>query len=475
MKSSGIVRWVGSAAFVAVLAGTAYATRGHWLPWVQQQLTSISRTAPASTEPQAPVKDAKILELSAQARQNLNLVAKPVKPQSYWRTVLIPGEIVDRPGLSDRGVTSPAVGVVTQVHAFPGDTVKVGDPLVTLRLFSEYLQNTQSEFFKATRETELVREQIARIQEAVKSGALPEARLIDLNNQLRRQSALIQAYRQDLLTRGLTPPQIEQIAEGDFVTTIEVSAPPVAASTARSANVETANLELVGQRPDGGLAYEVQELKVDLGQQVQAGQLLCTLSNHHALYIAGHAFKQEAPYLEAAAQQGRPIDVEFAEDDTHGWPSLTQRFEIRHLANAVDADSRTFDFFIPLTNQSRGYEQDGQTFVVWRFRPGQRVRLHVPVEEFQNVMVLPAAAVVREGPEAYVFRQNGNLFDRRPVHVLHEDRLHVVLANDGSVTPGMYLAQSSAATLNRVLKAQAARGEQPGLHVHPDGTTHAAH
>ena len=30
-------------------------------------------------------------------------------------------------------------------------------------------------------------------------------------------------------------------------------------------------------------------------------------------------------------------------------------------------------------------------------------------------LVLPAAAVVREGPEAYVFRQNGDLFDRRPV------------------------------------------------------------
>ena len=51
--------------------------------------------------------------------------------------------------------------------------------------------------------------------------------------------------------------------------------------------------------------------------------------------------------------------------------------------------------------------------------------------------MLPAAAVVREGPEAFVFRQNGDLFDRQPVHVLHEDRLNVVLANDGSVTPGL--------------------------------------
>jgi hypothetical protein len=113
--------------------------------------------------------------------------------------------------------------------------------------------------------------------------------------------------------------------------------------------------------------------------------------------------------------------------------------------------------------------------VVWRFRPGQRVRLHVPVEELEDVIVLPAAAVVREGPEAYVFRQNGDLFDRRPVRVLHEDRLNVVVANDGSVAPGWYLAQGSAASLNRVLKAQSASGVPVGVHVHADGTVHGAH
>ena len=137
--------------------------------------------------------------------------------------------------------------------------------------------------------------------------------------------------------------------------------------------------------------------------------------------------------------------------------------------------SRTFDFFIPLANQSRSYEKEGRTFVVWRFRPGQRVRLHVPVEEFKDAIVLPVAALVREGPEAYVFRQNGDLFDRRPVRVLHEDRLSIVLANDGSVSPGWFLAQSGAASLNRVLKAQAASGVPAGVHVHADGTVHGAH
>ena len=386
----------------------------------------------------------------------------------------MPGEIVDRPGYSDRGVTSPAVGVVTEVHAFPGDTVKPGDRLFTLRLFSEYLQNTQSELFKATREIQLITEQHARLEGLVKSGGVPESRLIELDNQLRRQKALIQSYQQDLLTRGLNPEQIRSVADGTFVSTIEVVAPAVMDHKKNSSEIQPVVFHATGSNVDG-LAYEVQELNVELGQQVQAGQLLSTLANHHALFIEGHAFKREASFLAKAAENNWPIRCSFAEDDQVDWPAFDQTLEIRHLANAVNSETRTFNFFIPLLNQSRAYDKDNQTFIVWRFRPGQRVRLQVPVEELKNVLVLPSAAIVREGPEAYVFQQNGDLFNRLPVHVLHEDRLQTVLANDGSVKAGLYLAQSAAASLNRVLKAQAASGIRADVHVHADGTVHAAH
>lgn len=470
MRTPRILRILATVAVVAGLGAAAFFTRDRWMALI----ASRTKPAKAAEDAPAPIREATVLKLSSQARQNLGLVSKAAKPQTYWRTIQVPGAIVDRPGRSDRGVTAPAVGAVVQVHAFPGDTVKPGDRLFTLRLSSEYLQNTQSELFKATRETLLLKEQRSRLEGPAKSGAIPEVRLIEVDNQLRRQTAAIQAYRQDLLTRGLLPEQIDGVTEGTFVSTIEVVAPPPVAEVKRAVEIQQAGFQLIDNRVEG-LAYEVQELKVDLGQQVQAGQLLSVLSNHHSLYLEGHAFKQEAPFLEQAAQNGWPVQVEFAEDNREHWPALEQSFQIRHLANSIDPVSRTFDFFIPLTNQSRGYEQDGQTFVVWRFRPGQRVRLHVPVEELKDVLLLPSAAIVREGPEAYVFRQNGDLFTRIAVHVLHEDRLNVVLANDGSVTPGLYLAQNGGASLNRVLKAQAASGIQADVHVHADGTSHAPH
>ena len=452
----------------AALVALAFVTRDRWQPWL-----SSETPAAIAEEVPAPVEEVQVLKLSPQARSNLGLVSKPVVFEDYWRTLQVPGVVVDRPGLSDRGVTSPAVGVVTQVHAFAGDTIRPGEKLFTLRLFSEYLQNTQSELFKASRETQLIKEERARIESLAATGTIAGSRIIELDQRIRRQDGLIQAYRQDLLTRGLTPTQIDQIAEGNLVSTIDVVAPPPMNNVDRHETIQPVAY-LTGSR-DEGPVYEVQELKVDLGQQVQAGQLLSVLSNHRLLFIEGHAFKREAPMLEHAAQDSWPIEVEFAEDDTQHWPPLEQAFQIRHLANTIDADSRTFDFFIPLTNQSRAYEKDGKTFIVWRFRPGQRVRLHVPVERLEEVIVLPTGGVVREGPEAYVFRQNGDLFNRIPVHVLHEDRSHVVLAKDAGIAPGIYLAQGSAASLNRVLKAQAASGVRADVHVHADGTVHGAH
>jgi multidrug efflux pump subunit AcrA (membrane-fusion protein) len=428
------------------LAVVAVVTRDSWQPW----LTAGETTGPSTKDHHEHVAASRV-KLSPQGRANLRLDVQKVKLQSYWRTIQVPGVIVDSPGQSDRGITAPVVGVVTKVHAYPGDTVKSGDVLFSLRLISEYVQNSQAELFKNTQEIKLTQEQLARLKEANRTGSVPEARLIEVENQLRRLTTLVQTYRQDLLTRGLTPEQVEGVATGKFVKEVAILAPAPATNGGPPL------------APD--YAFEVQELKVQLGEQVQAGQLLGMLSNHQSLYIEGRGFKKEATLLERAAQKGWSVEAEFAEDDAGSWPTLDQNFQIRHLANTIDPASRTFGFFLPLTNQSRTYEKDGRTFLVWRFRPGQRVRLHVKVEEFQDVIVLPAEGVVREGPEAFVFRQNGDAFDRQAVQVLLEDRRHVVLDRD-SLSPGLHVARNGAAALNRVLKAQQSAGEGGHGHDH---------
>lgn len=418
-----------------------------------------------------PNDEPKVVELSAQARANLRLVSAPVEVRSYWRTIQIPGVIEDRPGITDRGITAPLSGVITQIHAFEGDIIQPGEKLFSIRLVSEYLQQTQSDLFKAVREIEIFDQEIKRIQGLVESGTLPGKRTLELDQQISRQNAKIDAFRQDLISRGLSEDQVQQVEKGQFLAAIDVFAPGGQVNGIQSVppdgRVQTTTI---------GIDFlEIQDLKVELGQQVQSGQSLAVLANHNSLYIKGHAFKKEASRLARAAEQSWAVNIEFTEDVAEDWSELSQEFQIRHLSNTTDPNSRTFDFFIPLENQSRVYEREGRPFVIWRFRPGQRVNIRVPIDQIQNVIVLPAAAVVFEGPAAFVFHQNGDLFNRVPVEVIHRDRYNVIVANDGAISPGFYLAQNAAASLNRVLKSQAASGLQPGFHVHADGTVHGAH
>jgi membrane fusion protein, heavy metal efflux system len=449
VPSRSLIQPVVAVTLVVAVGAAAYLTRGRWLPG------SAGGDPPAAGNHDPEHHDhADRVKLSPQAQANLALEVEPLVPETYTRTVLIPGAVVDRPGLSDRGATAPVAGVVTEVKIQPGDTVRPGDPLFTVRIASELLLSAQAELAKAAKELQIAAETRKRL-ESVKIESVPAPRIaIEAENAERRAKASVDTLRQQLLAYGLRSEQVDAVADGKLVTELTVAAPPLPGPAGQLTPADPKGSPGAPPAP----AFEVKELKALLGEQVTAGQVLCVLANHRLLYVEGRAFKSEAVLLEKAAQAGWPVRAEFAEE-AGGWPPFDAGLTIRHLANAVDPASRTFAFYLPLENQSRTYARDGHTFMVWRFRPGQRVRLKVPVEQMEGVFVLPAAALVREGAEAFVFRQNGDLFERRPVRVLYEDRFDAVLADDGSVGAGQFVARRNAAALNRALKAAAEGGE----------------
>jgi multidrug efflux pump subunit AcrA (membrane-fusion protein) len=400
--------------------------------------------------------------LSPQAQKNLGLYTRPAKLTDYWSKLELPGVITDRPGISDRGVTAPVVGVITEIHAYPGDTVQPNSPLFTIRLISESIHAAQLELFKSKKEIEISQNRKNRLSKLVESGSVAKSQIIDIENQIERMEVTIQAYRQDLKARGFTPDQMDAAEAGDFVTEFTIRAPTAESLKAAHQAAGTPDPETPEPMP---FAFELQDLKVALGQQVEAGAVLCFLADHRSLLIEGRGFKDDMPLIQEAARKKLPIEVEF-ETSGGDWPSAPNEFVIHHVANTIDLQTRTFSFYMVLENQGRAYDQQGLTRMLWRFRPGDRVRLRASVDKFENVFVVPQAAVVKEGPEAFVFRQNGDLFDRKPVHILLEDRTSAVLADDGSLRPGFPIAQNGAASINRVLKAQNSVGEPAGGHSH---------
>jgi multidrug efflux pump subunit AcrA (membrane-fusion protein) len=460
------LRFLKPLAVITVLAGmgaAAYFTRERWLPLL---VPNSSRTETVSSEPveESPPPTGKII-VNEQAQENLGLSAKELKPQTYWKTIQVPGMVVDRPGMSDRGVVAPATGVIAKMFYVPGEAVRAGDVLFTLKLLSESLHLTQSDLFKASQDIALAHAQKKRLRES--AGAVPEARIIEVDQQIARLEVSTKTYRQELLNRGFSQGMIDGIAEGKLVNEINIVVPPRTVSA--KSPVEVPSPSGLIEPP---LTYEVQELKVDLGQQVQAGQTLCTLSNHRLLAVEGRAFRDETPHLERSVTERWPVEVDFQEEPSAKWGAFNQSLRIRHLSNTIDPENRTFAFLMPLENESRSVEDEGRTQTLWRFRPGQRVRLHVRIEEMKNVFVLPADAVTRDGPEAFIFTQNVNTFTRRPVRILMQDRQQVVIANDGSIAPGTYAVQSAAAQLNRMVKSGGASGIPKGYHVHADGSLH---
>ena len=104
---------------------------------------------------------------------------------------------------------------------------------------------------------------------------------------------------------------------------------------------------------------------------------------------------------------------------------------------------------------------DGRRFLEWRFKPGQRMQLEVPIEKWEKKLVLPLAAVVDEAAEAYVYLQNGDHFDRVSVHVEYRDQKSAIVANDGTLFPGDIVAGQGAYQMHLALKNKSGGGIDP--------------
>lgn len=437
-------------------------------------VTDAASPAAASADPAKPVND--MIIVGERAQKNLSISAKQLKADRYWKSITVPGMIVDKPGVSDRLIVAPATGVVTEILRVPGETVKAGEVLFNLRLMSDSLNDTQTELLKAAQDTRLAHDRLERLESA--GDGVPRVRIIEIESGIVRLEASARALRHELQQRGFSTEHLETIEGGTLIKELLIVAPTLVARRVSSNVTLTSS---AGEITDAALPqFEVQELSVEVGQEVQAGQSLCELANHNSLMIEGRAFRDETLLLEQTIKQGWPVQVDFQEKGTHDWPKLEESFFIRNLANTIDPDTRAFAFRIPLENQSVTVTQGDSEQLLWRFRPGQKVRVEVPVDKLSNVFLLPSDAVVQEGADTYVFTQNINMFERVPVHVVFRDHKKAVIANDGALKTFQKqgvpwtvpaVVQTAAAQLNRMTKAGSSDVPK-GFHIHADGSLH---
>lgn len=416
--------------------------------------TEVRAAVPAARGPSAEAnhgaeghdehdKHGEAIELSEQALKNIGFEPYPVRLSTFVRRINMPGMIVERPGRSQIQVAAPMTGIVTKIHVMEGTAVEPGTPLFELRLMHEELVAAQADFVRAAETLEVVRSELRRLQSA-EEGVIAGRRILEQQYEERKLEAELRAGRQALLLHGLTSDQIDAILTQRKLFQVQhVSAP-------------THEHDRDDCRADH--LFHVQSLPVKIGQMVEVGQVLCVLADHCELFVEGRAFEDDLAALRRAVENDWEVSAASAGDG-----ESIEGLKVLYLADRVDEPSRTFRFYLRLVNriEQERRSETGLRFIDWRYKPGQRVELNVPVERWENRIVVPAQAVVREGPECYVYRQEGSRFERVAVHLEYQDRRSAVIAADGALTPGETVAAAGAFQIHSALKNRSGAGIDP--------------
>lgn len=390
--------------------------------------------------------EAASLEISERGLKNIGFEPIVVSLGSFERTITVPGMIVERPGKSQLQVTSPLTGLVSRIEPLEGEAVEPGATLFEIRLTHEDVVTAQRDFLQSVEELEVIQREIQRL-EAVASGVVAGRRVLEQKYEKQKIEAALRAQQEALRLHGLSDEQVEDIRRRrKLLDRIVVTAP---GHDDRADACQEHHL------------FHVQKLSVQAGQQVAAGDPLCILADHCELLVEGSAFEDDATRLRRALENQWRTSASLVGGDAGGASPL--ELEILYLADHVDPDSRVFHFYLRLCNEIALDRQSsgGRRFIQWKYRPGQRLELHVPVSRWKNRIVLPREAVVDEGAESYVFRRNGDHFDRVAVHVEFRDRRNMVIAADGAVAVGDVLAAKGAYQMHLALKNKSGGGVDP--------------
>ncbi|QEF99241.1 HlyD family secretion protein [Stieleria maiorica] len=414
--------------------------------------------------------DAQSIELSKQARANLRLRTSPIEVKPYTQYIEVPGVVTQWPGRTHIAVTSPLTGVLNSILVSRGELVQSGAPLFTLRLTHQDLVNTQETFLTKLGELDVEQREIDRLSSIATSGAIAGKTLLARQYERDKLMAGVRAARQAMLLHGLTENQIKEIERTRvLIREITVYAPLIHEDDSlHHESLGDANDRLSESSPHRYASllqppavtedhrhvdaeFLVTELLARRGESVAAGDELAQLSDFSKVLIEGQAFQRDGKALRDAADHG--ANVQAVIESSGEGPELIDGLKVIYIGTEVDRRSRALPFYVSLTNKVERTEQHGEKrYISWRYKPGQRLTVRLPVSQIDDAIVVPKDAVAEEGAERYLFVENGDHFDRVPVSVLARDSLHVAVANDGQVWPGQTIVVGGAHQLQMAMK-----------------------
>ena len=495
--------FVAGGALIGIVIGISFRADG---------IFSILRQAVGVTEEVAQADDAKDgeahenLELAEETWKSMGLKLQRLKTSDYVQTISVPAMIVEKPGHSGRTIPARVHGVVTNVYGVTGQLVTAGTPLFDITLTGDALVVAQTSLLSTIQELDNQRKELARVTKLVKAGSVIGSQRVPLEYEVQRLESLRDLRHQELLVRGLTNTQAEQvIASKKLISKFTVRVPYASSpsdlgvasiedvfnqlgsiqdlSVERELAEDVAANGVLDPITEASQSYTIESIDVHPGQSISPGVRLAHLAWHDALYIKGFAFERDLRHVTNLKKLNWQVSLEIGET---GNQKIVPGFDVHFIDNHVDPGTGAFHFYLDLPNSllSDFTDKSDRVFRSWTYRPGQRLHVRLPIKEFTKQLVLPISAIVKDGAETYVFRRlkrhhlhaagedhsdhaHMDEFQRVTVNVLHRDSQQVVVASNGDLQPGDLVAQNRAYQLYAAQQSQAGQGKA--------GHSHAGH
>lgn len=437
---------------IGAVVGAATLTKDRWYPRLfpsqpQSILDKLEQHAlEQGHDDHGAHAEGAVIQLSLQGLKNVGYQPLVIKPTDYERMLTLPAIVVERPGRSQLHIAAPLTGVVTKIHSVTGEAIEAGQVLFDMRLTHEELVAAQREYLRTSENLGVVNREITRLQ-SLEEGVIAGRRVLEKKYEKQKLEASLHAEAQAMLLHGLTEEQVDKIRETRRL---------FQAITIRAPEHNHAEGTRKSEHP-----FQIQQLSVAQGQQVEAGHQLIVLSDHCELLIEGLAFEDDAAKIRQATKAEHKAKARLLVADNAN--AEVSDLELLYVADQVDSESRAFKVYMRLPNKLVSDRSDpaGKRYVEWAFKPGQRMQLQVPVETWEDQLVVPTEAVVGDGADTYVYQQHGDHFDQVAVHVLHRDQNSVVIANDGALAVDSVIAGAGAYQIHLALKSQAGSGVDP--------------
>ncbi|HZL37002.1 MAG TPA: efflux RND transporter periplasmic adaptor subunit [Tepidisphaeraceae bacterium] len=330
---------------------------------VHAQAKALAQGTPPPPDPYAIKGDT--ISLSADTAKTAGIETQEVKAADIPSTLTLSGH------------TDLDQEKVTHVHAqFPGKVVHVGPqlgdkvlgpeakggPTILCSIESTDLAQAKAGYLQAQVQLKLDEDNLGRTRELLKKQILAEKYLLDAQSAVTKSRAILDASRQQLLVFGLSDKDIEGIGQ-----------------------------QIGKQRMTYNLTSPRTGMIVEKG--VVGGELadptlnLFTVADTSDLWVWGDVYERDRPRV----KEGQSMKVILTSDPEH-----PRDCKVEWISPVIDVSTRSIKIRGRLDNH------DG------RLLAQMYATVVVTVSSGKDSLIVPAAAVVRKGPDAYVFVESGS-------------------------------------------------------------------